>query len=113
MHWSGDTFSTPEFEALRTLDVAATLDTPGKKLAVYLVNRSESEAAETTIDLQNARFAGPATSYVVNGPDVKATNTFDAPDTVGVTERSFTADGATLNVTLEPHSVTALVLDLA
>jgi alpha-L-arabinofuranosidase len=113
VHWSGDTFSTPEFAALRTLDVSATLDTAGKRLAVYLVNRSESEAAETTLELQHARFAGPATSYVVNGPHVKATNTFDAPDTVGVTERSFTADGSALTLTLEPHSVTALVFDVA
>jgi alpha-L-arabinofuranosidase len=113
VHWAGDTFSTPEFAALRTLDVSATLDTAGKRLAVYLVNRSESEAAETTLELQHARFAGPATSYLVNGPHVKATNTFDAPDTVGVTERAFTADGATLTVTLEPHSLTALVFDVA
>jgi alpha-L-arabinofuranosidase len=113
VHWSGDTFSTPEFSALRTLDVAATLDTAGKRLAVYLVNRSEGESAETTIELQHGRFAGPATSYVVNGPHVKATNTFDAPDTVGGNERSFTANGTTLTVTLEPHSVTALVLGVA
>jgi alpha-L-arabinofuranosidase len=62
---------------------------------------------------RHARFAGPSTSYVVNGPHVEATNTFDAPDAVGVTERSFTTDGATVNVALEPHSLTALVLDVA
>jgi alpha-L-arabinofuranosidase len=113
VHWSGDTFSTPEFSALRVLDVAATLDAGRKQLAVYLVNRSEQQPAETTILLQRGRFAGPGVRYVINGPDVKATNTFDAPDSVGVRESALAADGDTLQLTLEPHSVNAVVLDIA
>jgi alpha-L-arabinofuranosidase len=118
VHWTGDTFSTPEFSALRLLDVSATLDAKARKLAVYLVNRSADRSAETTIELARARFAGPVAVSVVNGPDVKATNTFEAPDTVGVRESTLEASaldagGDRLHVTLEPHSVTALVCDLA
>ena len=112
VHWTGDTFSTPEFSALRLLDVSATLDTQAKQLAVYLVNRSEHATSEARIELARARFAGPVTEYLINGPDIKATNTFAAPDTVGLREQTFTAEGHTLDVTLEPHSVTALVVDI-
>ncbi len=113
VHWSGDTFSTPEFDALRVLDVSATLDTKARKIAVYLVNRSESASSETTIELGNARFAGPVTSHVVNGPGVKASNTFETPGSVGVREHSLAATGRSLTFMLEPHSVTALVCDIA
>ena len=113
VHWTGDTFSTPEHTGLRVLDVSATLDTKGKKLAVYLVNRSQNRESDTTIELARARFNGPVKAYVINGPDIKAVNTFDTPDQVGVREQTLTADGHTLSLTLEPHSVTALVCDVA
>jgi len=113
VHWSGDTFSTPEFAGLRTLDVSATLDTPGKKLAVYLVNRTDSKASETSVELTRGRFAGPAKAFIVNGPDIKAQNTFATPDQVGVREQALIAAGQSFTITLEPHSFTALVFDLA
>jgi alpha-L-arabinofuranosidase len=112
VHWSSDTFSTPEFSALRVLDVAATLDRVGRKVTVYVVNRSADEPADVAIEIQGARLAGPVTASVVNGPHVKASNTFDSPTAVGVTERSLTTTGPALEFTLEPHSVTALVLDI-
>ena len=113
VHWDGDTFSTPEFAALRVLDVSATLDSAGKRLAVYLVNRSQSETAETSLELQRGRFAAEGELHVINGPDIKATNTFDTPDAVGVRRSRVAAGGTTLQLALEPHSVTALVIDIA
>jgi alpha-L-arabinofuranosidase len=59
--WDGDTFSTPEFDALRVLDVSATLDSATGRMAVYLVNRSEHDTQSTTIELQRGRFADAAT----------------------------------------------------
>ena len=113
VHWSGDTFSTPEFTGLRTLDLSATLDAPEKKLAVYLVNRTETKESETSIELTRGRFAGPVRALIVNGPDIKAENTFATPDQVGVREETLTADGQSFTLTLEPHSFTALVFELA
>jgi alpha-N-arabinofuranosidase len=113
VHWTGDTFSTPEHAAVRVLDVCSTLDTKEKKLAVYLVNRSQHKESETTIELTRGRFNGTVRAYVINGPDVKASNTFDTPDQVGVRKQTLQADGHTFNLTLEPHSVTALVCDVA
>jgi alpha-N-arabinofuranosidase len=113
VHWSGDTFSTPDFTGLRTLDVSATLDAPAKTLTVYLVNRTDSKVSETGLELTRGRFAGPAKAFIVNGPDIKAQNTFATPNQVGVREQALAAGGQSFNIALEPHSFTALVLELA
>jgi alpha-L-arabinofuranosidase len=113
VHWAADTFSTPEFTALRRLDVSATLDTQNKKMTVYLVNRTENKESETTINLLTGQFAGNVKAYIVNGPDVKAENTFATPNKVGTREQNHTAKGTSFTVTLEPHSFTALVFDVA
>ena len=109
VHWDGDTFSAAGFGGLRTLDVSATLK--DKQVAVYLVNRSLEES-EVRLELQDGSFAGAGKAYVVNGPDIKAENTFDTPDRVGTREADVQADGNTFTTTLEPHSFTALVLEL-
>jgi len=111
--WQGETFTPAGHAALRVLDVAATLDAAEKTIALYVVNRSETDAMETTISLQTGAFAGPVQASVVNGPDVKAENTFDQPGRVGVAEASVSTDGKALTYTFEPHSVTALVCRLA
>lgn len=107
--WRGDTFSGGAHTGVRVLDVSATLDEQRKQIALYVVNRSATGALETTISLAEGRFAGPAQVSVVNGPDIKAENTFATPNQVGVREHALEADGAQLTMTFEPHSVTALV----
>lgn len=113
VHWDGETFSAAGFSGLRVLDVSATLNSSNKKLAIYLVNRSESMAQETTIELVQGSFAGPVQQYLLNGPDVKAVNSFEAPETVTTQHSQLTAQGKSFTVTLAPHSFTALVCDLA
>lgn len=113
VHWSGDTFSSVRAPALRTLDVSATLDAGAKRLAVFVVNRSPDQELATEILLDAGRFAGPVTVQVINGPDVKAVNSFDHPHAVGVRESSQQASGSRFETGFEPHSVTALSFDLA
>jgi len=112
VYWDGNTFATPEFPSLRVLDVSATIDSGSKRLAVYLVNRS-LEAQSTTIELQRGRFADAGELRIINGPDIKATNTAAQPDAVGVRSSRIEAGGTSLTVDLEPHSVSALLIDLA
>ena len=111
--WSGDTFSTPEHPALRFLDVTATLDTAAKKVSVFVVNRSQDKEIETEVKLAEGQFAGSGQAFVINGSDVKTTNTFDAPDGVTTREDTLQASGSAATYAFEPHSVTALVFDLA
>jgi alpha-N-arabinofuranosidase len=110
--WQGDTFSTADHTALRVLDVAATLDEQRRSLSLYVVNRSETEAQETTISLDTASFSGPVQGFVINGPDIKAENTFDQPHQVGVSSVAVNAERRELTYTFEPHSITVLVCTL-
>jgi alpha-L-arabinofuranosidase len=112
VHWDGDTFATPEFPSLRVLDVSATVDSGSKRLAVYLVNRS-LKVQSTTIELQRGRFADQGELRIINGPDIKATNTMANPNAVGVRSSHVSAGGTSLTLELEPHSVSALLIDLA
>lgn len=111
--WQGETFSAPEHKGLRVLDAAATLNEAGDSISLYVVNRSESDAMETTISLESGTFAGQAQAFVVNGPDIKAENSFAQPDRVGVSDQTVRAEGKTLTYTFEPHSVTVLVCPIA
>jgi len=107
--WQGETFAGGEYTGIRTLDVSATLDEARKQLVLYVVNRSRTEAMETTISLTTGRFTGSVRAFVVNGPDIKAENTFATPNAVGTSENTLTVKGQSLAYTFEPHSVTALV----
>lgn len=111
--WKGETFSGGTYTGLRVLDVSATLDEGKRQLAVYVVNRSQTDAMETSIALDSGQFAGGVQAYVVNGSDIKDANTFAHPNLVGTTVAHLTADKSNVfNYTFEPHSVTALVFAL-
>jgi len=111
--WYGDTFSgtykNRAYSGIRTLNVAATLDEVRKQLVIYVVNQSKEKTMETTISLASGDFTGSVKVSVVNGPDIKAENTEDKPNQVGVRESVIKASGKSLTYTFEPHSVTALV----
>jgi alpha-N-arabinofuranosidase len=109
VQWDGDTFSAGDHSGLRTLDVTATLSADRTQLALFVVNRNESDGAETQIRLAEGQFSGPVQAYTVNGPDIKAENSFEQPGRVHTWESQLAPDGKTLTVTFEPHSVTVLV----
>jgi alpha-L-arabinofuranosidase len=113
VYWDGDTFSTSNNTSVRTLDVAATLNETEKLLTLHVVNRSETKSLETHISLGGtATICGPVQSHVVNGPNIKAENSFDHPDNVGVTKKDSQIEGRDFTYTFEPHSVTVLVCPL-
>jgi alpha-N-arabinofuranosidase len=111
--WEGDTFSGGTYKGVRTLDVSATLDENKKLLTIYLVNRHRAKEMETSIQLTSGEFGGDVKTYIVNGPDIKAENTFETPANVQTKEHRITARSHTLNFTSEPHSITALVCDIS
>jgi alpha-N-arabinofuranosidase len=110
--WQGDNFSSGKY-SLPVLDVSATLDKTGKQIVLYVVNRSKDKAMETTIDLAIGRFTGKAMVSTINGPDVKAENTFAKKDLVKAKEHMLAIDGQSLIYEFEPHSVTALVCPIS
>jgi alpha-N-arabinofuranosidase len=112
VRWDGETFSSGKY-SLPVLDVSATLDKTGKQLVLYVVNRSQDKAAETKIDLNIGRFAGKGRVSTINGPDIKAENTFEKKDRVKTREHHFDINGQSLTYEFEPHSVTAMVCAIA
>jgi len=109
VHWEGETFQAGDRPGIRVLDVSATRSKD--RIAVFIVNRS-LEASEVEIALQQGHLGGQATLYIVNGPDIKSTNTFDAPEIVGTRKQQLAADGAMLRLTLEPHAITAVTFQV-
>ncbi|MFC1534391.1 alpha-N-arabinofuranosidase [Thermodesulfobacteriota bacterium] len=107
--WQGETFSSGQYSGVRFLDVSATLDRSEKQLVVYAVNRSETNAMETQIELMYGSFLENGRALVVNGPHIKAENTFGTPDQVKVQETTPLNGGTTCTYMFEPHSVTALI----
>jgi len=111
--WSCETttgsYENRKYSGMRILDVTAALDKNRKQLVVYVVNQSKDKAAETTIALTSGQFTGNAQVSVINGPDLKAENTEEKPDQVGVKESTLQVSGKSFTFTFEPHSVTALV----
>ena len=111
--WKGDTFSGTykgrAYTGIRTLDVAATLDTINKRLVVYVINQDKEKSQETTISLASGEFTGNVQVSVINGPDIQAENTEDKPNQVVTRDASAKVSGKSFTYTLEPHSVTALI----
>jgi alpha-N-arabinofuranosidase len=106
---SGETFSGGKYHHVPMLDVSATLDSTGKQLAVYVVNRSPDKVMETQIELTSGKFSGQAKVLTVNGPDIKSENTFTHKETVKTRKHSVAVDAKTMTYEFAPHSVTAVI----
>ena len=112
VHWEGDTFEGGRYSGVRVLDVAATLDARGKRVALFIVNRTQEQPSEVQITLETGRFNGRAEMIVINGADIKSANTFEAPENVTAKSASLSSTGTSLSLTLEPHSVTAMLFEI-
>ena len=94
------------------VDATATHDPATGEVTVFAVNRHQSEPAELSIDLR--AFAGtlaPAGAYTLTDDDLRATNTEQQPDRVGLTELAGgRVDGTRVIVTLPRVSWSAITL---
>jgi alpha-N-arabinofuranosidase len=111
--WDGDTFSGGPYQAVRTLDVSASLEPDARRLAVHIVNRHQSDPLDAVIELDGGTFGGSVEVNTITGPDLKAVNTFDRPDAVTTTTQRIEVNASDrFNHTLPPRSVTGLVFTL-
>jgi alpha-L-arabinofuranosidase len=95
------------------LDTVATRQEGGRAVSVAVVNRHRERDLTATLDLGGASIAGPVKVGEVNGPDVSAMNSFEAPRAVDVRERQATGQGPRLEYVFPAHSVTVLRFDAA
>jgi alpha-N-arabinofuranosidase len=111
--WDGDTFSGGSYQGVRTLDVSASLDPDGRRLAVTVVNRHQTDELDAVIELSGASFGGPVEINTITGPDLKVANTFDDPTAVATTQQQAEVHRSdTFSLGLPPRSVTGLLFGL-
>ncbi|GAB4337007.1 MAG: alpha-N-arabinofuranosidase [Candidatus Abyssubacteria bacterium] len=100
-------------ETVPHLDVSATTDESGSRLSLAVINRHKDDAIKTEIQLIGFEPEGTATVFEINGPGVDAENTFEKPNAVKTTEKSFSKVSSTFKYTFPAHSVTLLKLTRA
>jgi alpha-N-arabinofuranosidase len=87
------------------LDVSAAYDKAS--LVLNVVNRHQTQAVEAEFEAQDAHFSSSFTVSEVNGPDIKAENTFGSQK-VGVRTSSTNVANNRLIYSFPPHSYTML-----
>ena len=93
------------------IDASAILD--GDRLHVFAMNRNFTESARVQVQVADRKISALESAESLTGPNAKATNTFEQPDTVKAqpfTDAQIVAGQAEVN--LAPLSVTALTFRL-
>jgi alpha-N-arabinofuranosidase len=101
--------STKRFGDMPALDAAASYDPATGQSAVFVVNRSQTEALPTEIIWQSETPREIAGVYQLAGSDVKAINSFEHPDTIVARQiAGGKMDGNKLCLQLPPLSFTVV-----
>lgn len=100
---------TQKFGGVPALDVSASYDAESGEGAIFIVNRSQTDAITTELIWQDSEQVAFETGWQLAGSDVKAANTWDNPN--AITAQSITvpqiADGRA-TIQLPPLSFTTL-----
>ena len=71
---------TKQYDAVPALDVSASYDAETQQGAIFLVNRSQTEAVITDLVWQDGKAVQVDKAWQLAGNDPKAINTWDAPN---------------------------------
>ncbi|SDP46487.1 alpha-N-arabinofuranosidase [Nakamurella panacisegetis] len=105
------TYESAAYGTVRLVEAAATHDEATGELAVFLVNRSQTEEMQVTVDVSGAGDLTVADAVTLHDADIHAGNTLADPERVGLQPNTTaTANGNTVLVILPPVSWTALSL---
>ena len=102
-------YNTKQFGDMPLLDVSSSYDSENNRHAVFIVNRSQTDAVVTDINWQDQQPTQIASAYQLAGTDPKASNTWENPNNlvavpIDVPE---VTDGVT-TMSLPPLSFTVL-----
>jgi len=95
-----------EMSPFGALDVSATCDESGSRLALAVINRAETEELLTDIRLTTGKVKAVTSVCEVNGAQVTTCNGFDAPQAVMAVDRGFNFTGRSFEYTFPAHSLT-------
>ena len=101
------TFNSKSFTDVPYLDISATTDDARTFLALAVVNRYETQTANTNIRIDGMKLSTSADSFEISGPP-DAQNTAAAPHRIGIQKKKTTVAGPTFDYSFPPHSVTML-----
>jgi len=105
------TYSTKAYGEVPLVDAVATHDVETGRSAVFLVNRSQTEALTVTVDISGLGDVSVLESHTLTDDDVYAKNTLEQPERVAPSaNESVSIDGGELTITLPPVSWSALSL---
>jgi len=103
------THETRKFGEVPLLDVTASFDAPSGDGAVFLVNRSQGQAMQVTLNWEDVSPGSLTGAWQMSGSDPRAANSFEVPD--AVTSRPIALpvlDGGKVTLLLPPLSFTVL-----
>jgi alpha-N-arabinofuranosidase len=104
-------YDTALYGEVPQLDAVATHDETTGRTALFLVNRSQSDEATVTIDVDGLGGVGVRSARTLSDADVTARNTLEQPERVAPHDNaSAVVDGGALTVTLPAVSWTAIEL---
>lgn len=76
------TYEVSDLNQVPYVDVAGSMDTGDGKVAIFILNRDLSKAREVELVWEDKAPSSVLTAQVLTGDDLKATNTFAAPNRV-------------------------------
>ncbi|GAA1521522.1 alpha-N-arabinofuranosidase [Agromyces terreus] len=104
-------YSTKAYGEVPLVDAVATHDSETGRSAVFLVNRSQTEAITVTVDVSGLGEVSVLESHTLTDDDVYAKNTLAEPERVApAANDSISVDGGELTITLPPVSWSAVAL---
>jgi alpha-N-arabinofuranosidase len=99
------TYKSKRFDQVPYLDVSAALE--NGTVVINVVNRHRDQPVDTEFEAEDKQFAGTYDVAEVNGPDIKAENTFGST-AVQTTRRTLSSGGRKMRYTFPPHSYTMI-----
>ena len=99
------TYSTKKHDKVPYLDISCAFD--NGTMVLNVVNRHQTEPLSASFELQGKQYQGAFLASEVNGPDIKAQNTFGSSP-VKIVSKSAGASGNQLRYTFPAHSFTML-----
>jgi alpha-N-arabinofuranosidase len=82
VHVKGPTIETKQHDAVPALDVSASYNMETQEGAIFLVNRSQTEAVTTDLVWQDGQALQVEEAWQLSGGDPKAANSWEAPEQV-------------------------------
>jgi alpha-N-arabinofuranosidase len=99
-------------EEVPFVDVVATYDAAKKRVSVFALNRDLSNERELALTFEDIVPSGVVACETVTGTDLKAFNTFDAPNQVVTQKHEAGSVGGRMSVKLPARSYTVVHLSV-